>query len=113
MIKVLPNIITENKQRLVRLCDKYFVKQLFLFGSAVEGSYITGSSDLDFYVKLKPLDVIERGESLINLWESLEDLYQIKIDLVTSESVSNPILKKAIEDSKVLIYDSEREEILS
>ena len=50
-------------------------------------------------------DPLKRGEALLNLWDKFETFFQRKVDLLTASSIRNPILKKSIESSKVLVYD--------
>ena len=55
---------------------------------------------------------VEKGEHLLNLWIELEELFQIRVDLLTDQLIKNPFLKENIERTKMLIYDREREKVL-
>jgi len=52
----------EKVSDLTRLCRRFGVKRLYLFGSAAQGNFRPESSDLDFLVELddsSPADYIE------------------------------------------------------
>lgn len=92
----------ENQLELI--CKKHLVANLFLFGSAVSASF-SASSDLDFAVLFSEnLSPIEYGEAFFRLKEDLENLFLRKVDLVSYRVVKNPIFKKELDDTKVLLY---------
>jgi predicted nucleotidyltransferase len=62
-------------------------------------------SDLDFLVELAPMPPIEKGETLMSLWDALEELFGRKVDLLTDQPIKNPYLKRSIYQTKQLIYD--------
>jgi predicted nucleotidyltransferase len=41
----------------------------------------------------------------MNLWDQLEMFFQRKVDLLSAAAIRNPILKKSIDASKILVYD--------
>lgn len=47
-------IIESNRVDLERLCRRFHVRRLDLFGSAATGNFEPGSSDLDFLVEFEP-----------------------------------------------------------
>jgi uncharacterized protein len=87
------------------LCKVHKVKTLYAFGSSTNETFEEGSSDIDLLIELEIDDPIIRGENLLSLWDKLEDFFQRKVDLLTSGSIKNPILRKSIDASKMLIYD--------
>jgi len=95
------------------ICENHNVKFMFAYGSSTTDSFDQKSSDIDLLVQIDEPDPLARGEKLISLWDSLEALFQRKIDLLTETSIKNPILKKNIEDTKVLIYDGTAQKILN
>lgn len=48
---------------------------------------------------------------LLSFWDSLEILFDRKVDLLTEDSINNPYLKKSIESTKKLIYDGQGEKV--
>lgn len=86
--------------------------KLYLFGSALTPRFDPARSDVDALVTLLPAPALVRGEALLNLWEELEILFGRRVDLLTPDSLRNPILRAEIERTKKLIYDAARPEIL-
>ena len=79
------------------ICEKNKVDKLYLFGSALTNRFDEQKSDLDFLVEMQNMTSIEKGEALIHLWDSLENLFSRKVDLLTENSLKNPYLLKEIE----------------
>lgn len=96
---------------LFELCKLHDVNKLYAFGSVVTDKFNSVSSDIDLIVELKEMPPLEKGETLLKLWDDLEILFQRKVDLLTSQSIKNPYFKKNIEKAKKLIYDRQRQEI--
>lgn len=96
---------------LITLCEINGVTKLYAFGSVVSSRFDPASSDIDLLVELMEMPPVERGETLIRLWDALEDLFQRKVDLLTEQSIKNPYFKKNIENTKKLIYDRQRQEV--
>jgi predicted nucleotidyltransferase len=97
--------IQKRQKEFVNLCKSYEVKTLFAFGSSINSNFKEETSDIDLLIELSTEDPIKRGENLMDIWDKFESFFQRKVDLLTSSSIKNPILKKNIEASKVLIYD--------
>ena len=87
------------------------MKSLYAFGSSVSNNFKEESSDIDLLIELSTEDPIQRGENLISLWDKLESFFQRKVDLLTSSSIRNPILRKSIDSSKILIYDGKEHKV--
>jgi hypothetical protein len=73
----------------------------------VNGNFNEASSDIDLLIEIDHHDPIERGENLMNIWDKFEQFFQKKVDLLTESSMKNPVLKKNIDATKILIYDRE------
>ncbi|MCX2836805.1 nucleotidyltransferase domain-containing protein [Salinimicrobium sp. MT39] len=93
------------------LCRSYNVKTLYAFGSATTDEFDENSSDIDLLIEIEENDPLERGEKLLAIWDKLEEFFQRKVDLLTQNSVKNPVLKKNIDATKVLIYDGQKQKI--
>jgi len=87
------------------LCVDHQVKSLYAFGSSVTDKFDPINSDIDLLVDIENPDPIERGEKLLDLWDKFEAFFNKKIDLLTDSSIRNPILRKSIDNTKILIYD--------
>lgn len=93
------------------LCYTHNVKTLYAFGSSVSKEFDESNSDIDLVIDIDCDDPIERGEKLMSIWDKFEQLFRRKVDLLTNSSIRNPILRKSIDASKILIYDGERREV--
>jgi predicted nucleotidyltransferase len=56
---------------------------------------------------------VKKGAALLSLWDSLESLFERKVDLLTEASIRNPYLRANIEQTRKLIYDGAGEKILN
>lgn len=89
---------------LWELCKKHKVRNLFLFGSAVDSTFNPSRSDIDFLVEFETMTPNEHMQNYFGLYEDLEALLQQKIDLVELESVKNPYIMASIRKSQVSLY---------
>jgi hypothetical protein len=87
------------------------VKTLYAFGSATTDEFDENSSDIDLLIEIEENDPLERGEKLLGIWNKLEEFFQRKVDLLTQSSLKNPVLKRNIDATKVLIYDGQKQKI--
>ena len=69
-------LIEDKRQELNRLCRRFKVRRLDLFGSAAEGTFDPAKSDLDFLVEFLSLASGEHYESYFGLLEGLEALFR-------------------------------------
>lgn len=101
----LKESIQHSPDAFVTLCKDHDVKVLYAFGSSVHDNFKEDTSDIDLLIELNTEDPITRGENLIKLWDKLEAFFQRKVDLLTNSSIKNPILRKSIDSTKILVYD--------
>ena len=93
------------------LCKSHNVKNIYAFGSAVTTNFDDETSDIDLLIEIDSDDPIERGENLMSIWDKFEAFFQKKVDLLTNSSIKNPILRKNIDATKILIYDGKEQKI--
>jgi len=101
---MLADLINGHRQQFIDLCRAHKVKELYAFGSAVNGTF-TDQSDVDLLVEVEQGDPAETGERLWSFWDVMELFFKRKVDLLTPRSLSNPVKKRHIDASKKLIYD--------
>jgi predicted nucleotidyltransferase len=82
------NLIENNSQKIIALCKKHKVGKLFVFGSILTDRF-NEESDVDNYFDLK---------------FSLEDIFGREVDLLEDKAIRNPVLRRNIDNSKVLVY---------
>lgn len=106
-MNALPPLITEHLAEVRALCEKYSVKRLTLFGSAVKGTFREESSDLDFAVEFHPAgDPLVRGERYLDLLVALRDLFDRDIDLVVTTTITNPYFRQVLELTEQPLYEA-------
>jgi uncharacterized protein len=96
--------ITRHKAELEDLCRRFRVRRLELFGSAVVGNFRPGESDLDFLVEFEPLSPGTYADMYFGLLESLEQLFDARVDLVVESAIKNPYSRQSVDGTKVLLY---------
>jgi predicted nucleotidyltransferase len=97
-------LIEAHRPELDRLCRTYGVQRLDLFGSATTGHFDPAASDLDFIVRFADTG-LGYADRYLGLAESLEAIFQRKVDLLTERSVHNPIFRAEVEQSRQRIYE--------
>lgn len=98
-------LIEMNMDKLIELCKKFHVSKLWVFGSILTPRF-NEESDVDFSVKFNKEEILleDYADNYFDLLESLQTLFCRKVDLVCNDSVKNPVFKKELDYSKVLIY---------
>lgn len=104
-MEALPEIVTEHLEEVRALCEKYRVKRLAIFGSAVKGTFDPERSDLDFVVEFDD-DVrgVEGWNAYFGLKFAFEDLFGRKVDLVEWGAVKNPYFRQILEMTQRDLY---------
>src|SRR3990170_4635024 len=97
-------LIEEKRDELLRLCAKYRVRRLELFGSALSDQFAPATSDLDFLVEFLPLQPGERADAYFGLLEALRELFERNIDLVMTGAIRNRYFLESINRSRTVLY---------
>jgi predicted nucleotidyltransferase len=105
--------IRKRDQEFSRICRENDVDKLYAFGSSITDRFNKQKSDIDLVTELDVADPIARGAKLLNLWDNLETFFGGDIDLLTDDSITNPVLKDSIDRTKILIYDRRGSEVYS
>lgn len=97
-----PEILEELKQ----LCENHAVDTFYIFGSRARGEGNV-DSDYDFLVRFSPdVSLDDYGKNYFDLLEALQSLVQSPVDLLTENSIKNPVLLAQVNTEKQLIYES-------
>lgn len=97
-MKHLDDILHVLQEAKSELKDRFFVRSIGVFGSAVREDFSPSSSDIDILVDFsKPV-----GVEFIDLANFLETKFQRKIDLVSKNGVK-PVYLKQIENEILYI----------
>ena len=100
------SVVSEQTDELEKLCLRYSVLRLDLFGSAATSQYRSEESDLDFVVEFQPLPDGTYADTYFGLLEALERLFGKPVDLVVNSAIKNPYFRQSIEETKRLIYEA-------
>lgn len=83
--------------------ERYGVKRLVIFGSAVTGNFDESTSDVDFLVEFRD-DVGNRFDAYFGLKESLEALFGHPVDLISAVALENPYFAASVEKTGHVVY---------
>lgn len=97
-------LLDPHQAELERLCRRYLVRRLELFGSAATGQYVPGHSDLDFLVEFEPAAMDRYADIYFGLLEALQQLFGTPVDLVVAAAIKNPYFRESVDQTKALLY---------
>jgi predicted nucleotidyltransferase len=89
---------------LDKLCRKYSVRRLELFGSAATGAFDPSRSDFDFLVEFDDLSPTAYADAYFSLKHELEVLFARSIDLITESNLANPFFRKRVLAERQPVY---------
>ena len=98
------NLIDVNNDKLIELCNKHMVKELYLFGSILTEKF-SDTSDIDLLIQFNQIELLDYFDNYMELKEELEQLFHRSVDLVENQAIRNPIFRKVVEREKQLIYE--------
>ena len=104
------NFLTNRVENIRRLCEKFKVRRLSAFGSVCTENF-TEKSDVDFLYQFDfdRLPLVEYADNFFSFRESLQELFQRRVDLVPEKTLSNPYFIEEIKKTQVLIYEQQSE----
>lgn len=97
------DLIKKHIEEISALCLKHKVKSLFVFGSILTKQF-NKNSDIDFLVEFDQIFLIDYADNFFDFKFSLEDLLGRDIDLLETQAVKNPFLKKELDKTKQSVY---------
>jgi len=97
-------VVSQRRGEIERLCRRFHVRRLDLFGSAATGHFDPQHSDVDLLVEFEPLSPGEYVEAFFGLREELERLLGLPVDLVTEGAARNPYFRASVERSRQALY---------
>jgi len=100
----MDRLIEERRGDVVRLCAKYRVRRLELFGSVLTNRFDPRTSDLDFLVEFLSLQPGEYADAYFSLLEALRELFQRNVDLVMTGAIKNRYFLESINRSRTVLY---------
>ncbi len=100
---MISNKVNFKSDEFITLCKLHRVKELYAFGSVVNGDF-NDESDVDLLVEIDESNPIFKGKLLLSLYNKFEVLFGKKVDLLTNDSIKNSFLEEHIGAYKELIY---------
>ena len=97
-------LIISHADEIEELCRRTGVARLDLFGSAAGGDFDIAASDFDFLVSFKSEARRRAFDNFFDLKEGLAKVLGRSVDLLTADSLRNPILAREIEASRQNLY---------
>jgi len=97
-------VIQDKLDAIADLCRKYGVARLYVFGSATRDDFRPGSSDLDLLVDFGAMGGHAKAHAYFDLLDELEDLLEVRVDLVMVNAVKNRYIARDIERTKMMLY---------
>ena len=95
---------TKHKGQIAKLCRRYNVERLEIFGSAMRDDFDPARSDLDFLVAFSAAGKKKAFDNFFGLREGLHDLFNRRIDLITADQLKNPHLRDSIDPDRKVLY---------
>lgn len=99
-------VLTEHRDEVVALCQRFGVRRLAVFGSAVSDEFDPARSDLDFLVELDAPEGMSRFDAFFGFKESLEALLGYPVDLVDPLALDNPYFAAGVGQTLKELYAS-------
>jgi predicted nucleotidyltransferase len=97
---MIPNLITENRERIAELCRRYQVRELSLFGSTARGE-AGAESDVDLLVEFEPWAEIG-FLTLARLQRELSEIVRRPVDLVPKQGLKAAIRQSVLSEAELL-----------
>jgi predicted nucleotidyltransferase len=96
------SLVADRLEEVRRICRRYGVERLDLFGSAAGDGSHPESSDLDFVVTFERRDPLDLFDRYFGLKEDLEALFGRGVDLVMEGAVRrNPYFAQSVAEARV------------
>jgi len=96
--------ISQYRDELEVLCRHYHVLRLELFGSAASSEINPDTSDLDFLVMFDELEPAIYADAYLGFYKSLTALFDRRIELVSTTSITNPYFLENIQRNRETLY---------
>ena len=97
--------INQKQANLAKLCLRYRVRQLLLFGSAATGAFVPATSDLDFIAEFTDTQAADYADRYLDFAEALEKLFNRPVDLLTKRAIHNKYFRAEVERTAQVIYE--------
>ena len=101
------HLIERNLQDILKLCKKYRVKRLYVFGSILTDRF-NENSDIDFSVDFDResinADNLDWADLFFGFMEGLQNILKRKVDIVFEDFINNQYFRNELDRTKQIIY---------
>ena len=102
-MKVLDPFFEAKISELQSLCKELDVQELYFFGSAINGKFIPGKSDLDVWVDTGK----GKHKNIVRLQVGLAKLFSCDVDIFHVNWPLDEELVEYLKENKLLVYQAE------
>ena len=97
--------IADRRDEIVRICRRYGVRRLDLFGSAARGTdFDPETSDADFLVEFQPPLLPGIARRFYGLERDLSEALGRKVEMSQTGAIRNPYILASIERDRETVY---------
>lgn len=97
------DVLLLNHSAIARVCERYGVERLRVFGSALTDRFDPEHSDIDFLVDYAP-DAERTFQALFGFREELERIVGRPVDLVDARNIRNPYFAASARSDAEVVY---------
>jgi predicted nucleotidyltransferase len=98
------------EKALIKICRRYNIRRLELFGSAATDQFDPTRSDVDFLIEFQPdTDLGPWLKQYFALRHELSHLYQREVDVVLSDAIRDDRMKQQAAKTRMLLYDGTKD----
>jgi uncharacterized protein len=104
-------IIEKHRDEIIRLCQRYGIARLELFGSYAKGTEVPGKSDIDFAIEFTPAARLKAATNFFGFKEELENLLGLQADFLFLSALRNPVMIEELKATAKPIYEAEGQKV--
>ncbi len=97
-------VLQDKRQAIARLCARYGVVHLDVFGSALRDDFRPGESDIDLLVEFAAMEPHALADAYFGLLDDLRATLGDEVDLVMADAVKNRYIAREIARTKQSLY---------
>ncbi len=107
LILDIMKLIELNIDKIIALCKKYKVKNLWVFGSILTPRF-NDRSDVDFLVDFEDskIALLDYADNFFDFIHGLENIVGRKVDLTVNKSIKNRFFREEVNETRRLIWSA-------
>jgi predicted nucleotidyltransferase len=97
-------VIEDKLDAIRRVCERFQVARLDVFGSVLRGDFEPGQSDIDFLVDFGPMSPHDKPNAYFGLLDELRAIFGTEVDLVMVGALKNRYIRDDVNRTKQQVY---------